>query len=446
MTQEQKGLRKQSILAIFTRIGAIGIGLFLSLFLGRSLGAAGSGQFFKVFALISFLSILAKVGLDRTMMRFSSTYWANQQWGELKGLKRYATKIVSIWSGVGFLLMFIFASEISIYLLNDISLVKLVRIGGVALLTLSLVQNGAEALKGIERVQLGLFYSSGLVQLLFLVISAMGLWWFWKDSNHSIEIVMASYSFAVLISGLVVFTSWYRKTNDKIKFATPNYSHKNEWKKSARAIFWSSIFHQANNSIPVFALSFVGTESDIGLFEMGKRAAQLTAFFLVATNSVLGPRISTLYSKGELHIIRQICQKITGLVLLLSTPVFLVYFIFPDSLMSLFGKDFTDGSTILIILTIGQLVNVVMGPAQIVLMMTGREGYMRNILIGSFGVLVVGLYIGLHFFGTIGAAFALSGALIFQNFAAAFVVWRELQIITLPFIDKLYVKHSEPSP
>lgn len=432
--KEQKGLRLQSVLAIVTRVGTIGIGFLLSLFLGRTLGTAGSGQFFKVFALITFLAILAKLGLDRTILRFASSYWAVEDWSKLKGLKQFATCTVATWSGLGSLLVFILAPQIAEFLLNDSALTPLVQIGSLALVTLGLVQNGAEALKGIEQVQIGLFYSSGLVQSLFLLLSALAIWWLWPESTHSLELVMAAYSLAVVIAALVVFFTWHRKTKAVLKKADADQTEKADWQKSAKAMFWSSIFQQAMNWVPVFVLGYLASDSEVGLFEMAKRAAQLTAFFLIATNSVLGPRISTLYSKGELAAIGPICQKVTGLVVLLSLPVFLAYFLFPGALMGLFGNGFTEGRQLLVVLTIGQLVNVVMGPVGFILMMTGRELKMRNIIATSFGVLVVALIIGVGSHGAYGAAMALTGALIFQNLAAAWSVWREFQIITLPLV------------
>lgn len=435
MIKERNGLGKESVLAIVTRVGTIAVGFFLSLFLGRTLGADGSGQFFKVFSLISFLSILTKSGFDRTMMRFASTYWSKEQWNELKGLKRYATKIVSQWSLLSFFLMFALAPEIAQYVMNDSSLTKLVRIGSLALITMGLVQNNAESLKGIGRVQLGLFYSSGLIQAVFLILSAIVVLLVWRGSVYSLELVMTSFSSAVLFSAIIVFFSWYRITNSKLKQATPDNSHINQWRTSARAMFWASVFQQATGYLPVFVLSLATSDSDVGLFEMSKRAAQLTAFFLVATNSVLGPRISTLYSKGDLIAIQQICQKVTGLVLLLSTPVFLIYFLFPHLMMGLFGHDFIQGKDILIVLTIGQFINVIMGPTGFILMMTGREHKMRNIIIFSFGALVLLLLIDVPKYGALGAAVALSGSLIIQNILSGLVIWWELKIITLPIFQ-----------
>ncbi len=435
--KEHKGLRIQSVLAIGTRVGTIGIGFLLSLFLGRSLGTAGSGQFFKVFALITFLAILAKLGLDRTILRFASSYWAIEDWNKLKGLKQFATRTVAIWSGLGSLLVFLMAPQIAEFVLNDLSLTPLVQIGSLALVTLGLVQNGAEALKGIEQVQIGLFYSSGLVQSLFLAISAVAIWWLWPETSHPLELVMAAYSLAVILAALLVFNTWHQKTKAFLGKAKADQTEKGEWQKSAKAMFWSSIFQQAMNWVPVLVLGYLATDSDVGLFEMAKRAAQLTAFFLIATNSVLGPRISTLYSKGEIHAIGPICQKVTGLVVLLSMPVFLAYFFFPSALMSLFGNGFTEGRHLLVVLTIGQLVNVVMGPVGFILMMTGRERKMRNIIAMSFGILALVLVISTGSHGAYGAAWALTGSLVFQNIAAAWAVWREFQIITLPVVGSL---------
>ncbi len=101
----------------------------------------------------------------------------------------------------------------------------------------------------------------------------------------------------------------------------------------------------------------------------------------------------------------------------------------------MFGAEFTQAYTVVIILSIGQVVNAATGSAGLLLMMTDRE---------REATLMMGVIVALHFvanlvfistWGTEGAAVAGATSVIVANLGMMWNAWRRLGIRTTALGD-----------
>lgn len=120
-------------------------------------------------------------------------------------------------------------------------------------------------------------------------------------------------------------------------------------------------------------------------------------------------------------------------MLLAATPLLLVILLFPEWLMSFFGEEFREASTALVILALGQFVNIATGSVGYLLSMTGHEKDVRNNVFVS-----AALGIGLGFalipaYGLTGAASATAIAIASQNLLGVYQVKKRLGFNTLAF-------------
>jgi O-antigen/teichoic acid export membrane protein len=101
--------------------------------------------------------------------------------------------------------------------------------------------------------------------------------------------------------------------------------------------------------------------------------------------------------------------------------------------LRLFGPGFEQGYAVLLILTLGQLVNAFTGPVTTLLNMTGHQGVTARVLSMSA---IFGVAFGLVFtriWGSVGTAIAFSGAMTLWNAWLAIFVIRKLEIY--PFLS-----------
>jgi O-antigen/teichoic acid export membrane protein len=117
---------------------------------------------------------------------------------------------------------------------------------------------------------------------------------------------------------------------------------------------------------------------------------------------------------------------------LFASPILILIIIFSSNILRFFGDDFTIGSNVLIILAIGQFFNVVTGSVGNLLMMSGHEREMRNIVALCAIVNLILNFILIPYWNIIGAAISCSFTLSIQNIIAVWVAYKKMGIMTLP--------------
>ena len=106
----------------------------------------------------------------------------------------------------------------------------------------------------------------------------------------------------------------------------------------------------------------------------------------------------------------------------------------PGFWLGLFGEHFDAGKHALVVLTIGQTVNVACGSVGLLLAMTGHERTMRNILLTT-SILTVALGIILaREFGITGVAYSTAIGMCIWNIWMLFEVRAKLGFWTLPVL------------
>ena len=98
-----------------------------------------------------------------------------------------------------------------------------------------------------------------------------------------------------------------------------------------------------------------------------------------------------------------------------SFPLVIVFFMFPDFLLGLFGEEFKVGVTAFIFLSCGRLISSFSGSVGNILQMTGNQNiYAIILLIGAILNVVLNLIL-IPLYGINGAAIASMSSLIVWN-------------------------------
>lgn len=409
------------------KVFAVAASFLMNWTFSRYLGANGVGEFFLIFAVINICSMVGKLGMDKTALRYISVYSSQNLWGKVKGVQFFAFKTVAVFTFFMSVLLFLLASHIAVYWFKKPDLINLIRWFALCIVPLAIVQNTGDALKGVKRVQLSQILYDALLPTLAISIFLL---WPVKTSLSSVQ----SYLAATLIVFLITQFAW-RHALSSYKIKRQGVSSK-EIMQTAMPVFWTSIFQQVNQWLPAFMLGLWASTKDVGLFQVALRTAQLLIIFQYGFYSNLSPKISALYAQGQIGKIKDLCRRTTRLICILALPLLIVFTIFSKFFVGLFGHEFEAAAPLLAIMAAGQYYNIIMGPVGISLIMCNREKKLRNSLaISSCSLLVLNIVL-IPAFGALGAAIASCIVLVLQNTLAGFFLWKELGIITLPFVKK----------
>ncbi len=430
---EYDGLFKSASYSMLIKLLAIGATFLMNIVFSRALGADGVGEFFLVLGLVTILSTIGKLGFDRPVLRYIAAFASRNEWGKVKAVQRFAFTTVSTCTLITSSVLFFLSPLLADKVFHQPTLTFNIRVFAVAIAPLSVIQNTGESLKGIGRVQLSQFLYDASLPLLVTLIFFL---WPYKTGVSAI--------YAYLIATAIVFfttqVAWSVSLK-KYKPVSRKIDKKEIW-QSAFPVFLTTLFQLVITWMPTLLMGIWSTNENIGIYEVAKRIAQLVTLFQIVMYSNLAPRISAMYVKGQIQEIEKICIKSTKFIVALSSPIILAFILLPQFFMRLFGDDFKDGGILLTILALGQLINVVTGPAGVTLMMCGREKKMRNnAIISSFSLLLLGVIL-IPRFGALGAAIASAAVIIIQNTIAAIFLYKELGIIALPYANRFIKKTS----
>ena len=123
----------------------------------------------------------------------------------------------------------------------------------------------------------------------------------------------------------------------------------------------------------------------VGLYQAASQFNNLFAILLGSVVAVFMPLIASLHHAGEKDRLNELYKITTKWSLYINLPVVIVALLLPRDVMRFFyGDDFTQGAGLLMILTVGQLVNVGTGATGGLFMMTGRQNDLFKLTVFGF--------------------------------------------------------------
>jgi len=138
--------------------------------------------------------------------------------------------------------------------------------------------------------------------------------------------------------------------------------------------------------LPFVLLGYSATATDIGLYAIANRISGLVGLILYSINSVVVRSYGDSLESGKIDSLGSKIKMNTFVGAILTFPIFFTIFIFTEPLLHIFGDEFIKAQSILIILTIGQVVNMLSGPLGTVFIVAEGEKVLRN---GAFFTLII---------------------------------------------------------
>jgi O-antigen/teichoic acid export membrane protein len=176
----------------------------------------------------------------------------------------------------------------------------------------------------------------------------------------------------------------------------------------------------------VLLLGALATTREAGIFAAVNRFTGVGTFALQAVGIALAPQVAALLARKDRERAEAVFQTGTWWLMALGWPVYVTMAVFAPFLLRLFGRDYVEGQTALLILSLGMLFLVGTGNNKIVLLMGGGSAWNLGITAGSLAINIGLNFLLIPHLGMNGAAVALASTLVFDNTVTTIVVWRRL--------------------
>lgn len=178
------------------------------------------------------------------------------------------------------------------------------------------------------------------------------------------------------------------------------------WLSLSTTMMITPMFYFVLSETDILCLGFFSTPTDVGLYNVARRLAELMQFAYVSVNTLLLPRIAAAHGERDRQRMQSIVDTMNVVVLVPAGGVLIALVGFGPQVLSLFGDSFVSGYVVVLMLVVPRFIDLLLGPASEVLMMTGDQKLVARVNIVA-GVANLGLNLLLvPFWGAVGAATA----------------------------------------
>lgn len=382
----------------------------LAVLLSRWLDKTELGQFYFSLSVLFGSSIVARLGLrDVIMIRLGAGQGVALQEGSRDVFLQFAALVLSASVVLGTLIMGVVEIVEVTGQASTSALSLLLVLVGLPLISLQQLSGGA--LRGLGRPTFAA-YLEFLVPPLFTVVSLFGL----RDLLHGIYLTEAAvlYLVGLAISDVALFSM--------TAHALPKCGHASviapkrkavmrqgltflEIELSAYLIGWSSFF----------LLPFFLSLGSLGIYNAAVRLAAIGSILFVGVAAVGIPMLSNGYASADAGKLKLLLKRLWITMLVIGATLLVTIVVFGNFFLSIFGPEFRGAFDALLILSLGNAINLAMGPAGMLLSVTGYEKVVRNITVFTGGASVVLTVLLCPVWGIVGAAAATAISGVFER-------------------------------
>jgi O-antigen/teichoic acid export membrane protein len=416
---------KGTVAALILKAGGAVFQFIMTVIIARQLGAADTGVFLLSLTIVTVLSVFSRFGTDNYLVKIISQHSSKQS---LSTGIAYLEKVilsVFVFSFIVSVIVYFIAPLISEYIFDNIKLGRVLAKMSAVVWLLSFMLTISFALQGFKKIIAAVSVQNLIVPLLSTLVLLY-------LSDQGIESPIYAYYAALLSSsmlGVFILVKTAKKYKSDLKNKLVTWS--SIWQET-KPYYFVSILNQIIAWVPLFIAGAYITEVDLGIYQASIRTSLLISFVLMASNSIIGPKIAEFYANRDLILLKKTTEGFTFLLLVTSLPVILVFIIFSENILVIFGEEFIQGSNVLRILVIGQLVNVFFGPVMLTLMMTSHANAAKKVLKWTSVVMISLSALLIPEYGMVGAAIASSVGMVFQNVVTALMVKKHIGHFPVP--------------
>jgi O-antigen/teichoic acid export membrane protein len=431
---DSKGLRHITKGSALIFSGRAGRSIFTYLFVfarAKILGPFQLGIFELCVAIVRAFSSIAAMGLQTSLIRFVSIYKKANDQAKLKGVLSFSVITVFVSSIALSVALFFSAEFISINVFHELQLTNPLRLFSLSIFLVSIFNIFLSAFRGTKNMKYAAIidafqpFAALLLFIIFLFFFKVKIWaaiWAWILSYLACIVVayfqlIKKLPFLIKkdIKGLV-------KKKDIISYTLP----------LAFISIITVFFHQ----IDMVMIGYFLSPYEVGLYKPASQLALLVSFPLTIFNTVFATTIAEYYHMKKLKELRYLFKVVVRWIFSISLPAVLFIFLLNKELLFLFGKQYGQANQVLVILSIAQLINALVGSVGLTLAMTGRQKILLSVTLFANMLNITLNVILIPSLGITGAAISTLISLGLCNIVCLFFVIKNIKIN--PFSFNLY--------
>ncbi len=407
-------------------------------------GKAGSGLFFAATAAFTLAANAARLGAESGLTYFVSRFRAADRHRSIFSVVRQALVATGSAAGLLGLLGLVAAPHLSGLLTTDSASrdisTTMIRILAVAVPTFALSQAMFGASRGFGTMRPSVLAgqiirpTSQLLAVLAVVVLSDEVW-----------PLAVAWALASTITMLTIGT-WLRgrlsqvRTRAAERGGDDTVSGREYWRFTGpRAA--ADLLSASLERLDVLLVAIIIGEVGAGMYGASNRLILAGQLMMIATAQSMAPLLSANFMKGRHEDAQKVLRTISGWNVTLLWPVFICLAFGAKTALSVFGSEFSDASSLVVVLSLAFLLIIGLGIGDTLLVMTGDSvASLINHAIALAVMVAVALTL-LPTVGIVGAAWAWAASRVVLRALAVGRVWhtKRVHALGLPILTAMSV-------
>ena len=344
-------------------------GYFFKIYVARVLGAGALGVYALGMTLVGFFGLLNGLGLPQTAARYVAAYSATCQYQRLQAFLRHALALLALANVVLASAMILAGPWLARNVYHSPDLAGYFHLFAAVLVLAGFTSFLGQVLAGYKDVALRTvitnFISSPLNIILGVLFLAAGMG-------------LRGYVWAQIVSAVIVlvllFAAAWRLTPRAARHFSsnvPGVEQEVYW--FSAAVFGVSLLEFLLAQADKIMLGIFLDVRQVGIYAIAGALVGFVPVVLQSVNQIFSPTIADLHARGERVLLGRLFQTLTKWIIGLTLPLACVMIVDAKPLMRLFGPAFEAGWMVLILGTLGQLINAGVGSVGYLLLMSGNQ-------------------------------------------------------------------------
>lgn len=396
---------------------------WVNIFLARRLAIGEFDDYSVAVSVVTLLSTLATLGLEKYALRMVALNIEREKWGRLRNFLHFSLRIIVIFSVILLGIMSLSLEGILAWRHADFHIAIVIYAAFLPVTAVSLFLIEIVTVYGFQiqaMVLYRLFLPSAFAAFLF---SAQGL-------GHVISATAAvlclglAWCFTLLLLDIV-----QRFASPKpLRQAKPSSHDRRKWLGKALPLMLTSLMMTMLTSAGTIVLELLyPSEFEVGLFAVGMQTCSILSLIGTSTNRYYLPMLVVLVERQDAAGAMYLLRKRTRLIALLIVLYLAVIGKYGAEILELFGPDFSEGYLPLCICSLGAAVNSLYSDSPYYLQFMGKNRLVVGLMcLAAAGMLGLSFILG-RFYGATGVAIAYAAPTIILFSLLKLLAHRHLQ-------------------
>lgn len=421
---KENQLASQSLKVIAIRISGVFLSFTTLLIITNNFKEELVGQYNYLNSILVVLGSFCLLGMNSSFLQFSGKLEAQNTFHEVIHLYKKKVTIL-LASSLTLIVLYVLTKPLVLKSLKSIEIDIILEKAFVGLFFYAISLLNYVVIRGLKKLISSEVYRNilrfGSLLIVVLVLVAL------KRQDLFLDLFIATFVLTAVITTVnIIFLLGKVKAQNKPTISRISYKEIIIVSTPMTISFLALLIMQ---SVDIIILKNYYEYSIVAYYGVVMRVSFLIGVVLMSINAIISPQISKLYFADHKNDLLKLMNKSIMLNFILTCPLILFLLLFPKLVLSFFGDNYENSSNVLIIILLGQVINVFSGSVGVYLNMTGRQKIFQLILLVTLVINVILNFVLIPFYGMTGAAISTTISLIIWNLSGVYYIYQKDKIL-----------------